>query len=195
MASHVGYALLFFFVWRVFRPGSRWAAALFTACVVVLAIGGVGLALTLQPGESVARPDGPARTWLLVSLAARLVGYLWAAIESFGYYAKLERRMKLGLADPRTASRFYYWGVCTSAVVGIWLTLGAEQLVPWVAARPVVSQLTSALLGFVVAGSLSIAFFPRGNAAAAQGGTANTPAEGPHATGDPSRAERASLHG
>ena len=52
ICNHVGYALLFFFVWRVFRPEEGWAALLFSACTAVLAIGGIGLALTLAPDES-----------------------------------------------------------------------------------------------------------------------------------------------
>lgn len=168
VASHVGYGLLFFFVWRVFRPNQTWAAALFFACVGVLAIGGVGLGASLQLGESISRPESDARHWLLVSLAARFVGYAWASIESFRYAAMLKRRLRIGLGDALTARRFTYWGVCTTAVVLIWANLAAEQLIPAVAEHPAVTQLVSALLGFVVAGSLSVAFFPRGAARAAE---------------------------
>ena len=177
IANHVGYTLLFYFVWRVFRPGQRWAAVFFVLCLAVLAVGGVGLGLTLLPGESISRPEGPARTWLMVSLFARVAGYLWAAIESFRYYAMLKRRLKIGLGDPETANRFFYWGVCTAAVVCIWATLVAEQMVPAVAASRGAIELSSALLGFVVAGSLSLAFFPGrrqtadASAGAAQAGT------------------------
>ena len=180
VASHVGYGLLFFFVWRVFRPNETWAAVLFFACVGVLALGGVGLGVSLQLGESISRPESGARLWLLVSLVARFVGYLWASIESFRYAAMLRRRLRIGLGDPLTASRFNYWGVCTTAVVLIWANLAAEQLIPVVAEHPALTQLISALLGFVVAGSLSVAFFPRG---AARGSAATVDPSGlePHA--------------
>lgn len=161
IANHVGYALLFYFVWRVFRPEQRWASVFFVLCLGVLAVGGVGLGLTLVPGESISRPEGPARTWLMISLFARVAGYLWAAIESFRYHAMLKRRLKIGLGDPETANRFFYWGVCTAAVVCIWATLILEQVVPAMAANRGAAELTSALLGFVVAGTLSLAFFPR----------------------------------
>jgi len=161
VANHVGYTLLFFFVWRVFRPSERWAALLFVATTVVLAVGGIGLGLTLELGESISRPEGPARSWLLVSLGARFTGYAWASIESFRYASMLQRRARIGLGDPATARRFFYWGVCTTAVVLIWVNLAAEQLVPAMSRNPALTLVISALLGVVVAGSLSAAFFPR----------------------------------
>ena len=170
----VGYALIsaaviltYLFVWRVFRSGARWAACLFFACTGVLLLGGVGLAITLVPGDSISRPTGVAAVWLTVSLVARLVGYGWAAIESFRYWSMLKRRVAIGLADVATANRFYYWGVCTAAVVCIWFNLLAEQFVPWLVENPALSQMLSAVLGFVVAGSLWIAFFPGSTSAEA----------------------------
>ena len=161
ITNHVGYLLLFVFVWRVFRPSEKWALALFLSCSAVLVLGGIGLAISLAPGETLTRPTGPAATWLSVSLLARLVGYTWAAAESFHYYGMLKRRLKLGLADPVMTSRFFYWGVCMTSVVGIWLNLIIVQLVPAFADQPAYSHLISAVLGFAVAGSLSVAFFPR----------------------------------
>ncbi len=178
VASHVGYALLFFFVWRVFRPTDASAAALFFVCVGVLAVGATGLGLTLELGESISRPAGEGRFWLLVSLVARFVGYAWASIESFRYSAMLKRRLRIGLGDPLTASRFYYWGVCTTAVVLIWTNLAAEQLIPAVGDHQAITALISALLGFVVAGSLSFAFFPRDAAAQTTSGAAASEADG-----------------
>lgn len=160
VANHVGYALLFLFVWRVFRPGVGWAAVLFFACALGLVVSGAGVAMTLELGESISRPTGPARLWILVSIVTRLIGYVWASVESLRYYGKLKRRAKLGLSDLRTANRFFYWGVCTSAVVGIWLNLGVEVWAIGIFEYAELSRLISAVLGFVVAGSLSLAFFP-----------------------------------
>jgi hypothetical protein len=92
--------------------------------------------------------------------------YAWAIFESFHYYVMLKRRLVLGLADPLIVDRFFYWGVSTSAVFCIWLNLVVRALMldsEWVLA---ISDLVSALLGFVVAGSLSLAPFPRRSAQA-----------------------------
>jgi len=163
-SNHIGFALLFLFVWRVFRPREVWAAGLFTVSTLVLWTGGIGTAIHVMPGGGIPGRDIPPDLWFWLSLCSRFVVYGWATFESFHYYAMLKRRLALGLADPVVADRFFYWGVCTSAVFCIWLNLAARAAfmdLDWVLA---VSDLVSALLGFVVAGSLSLAFFPRKNA-------------------------------
>ncbi|MGH0030411.1 MAG: hypothetical protein ACQGVC_11520 [Myxococcota bacterium] len=158
--SHLGYIALFVFVWRVFRPDSGWALVLVSLCTAGLLAGGVGIALTLQPGQMLSA-RGAGGGWFWLSLGARIVVYSWASLESFHYFSMLKRRAKIGLADEAIARRFYYWGVCTTAVVCIWLNMALQQLAPADAGYLPWANLVSALLGFVVAGSLWRAFFAR----------------------------------
>ena len=162
-SNHVGFALLFLFVWRVFRPREMWAACLFFVSTAALLIGGVGTAIDLVPGGGVPGRETAPDLWFWMSLNSRFVVYAWATFESFTYYVKLKRRLALGLSDPVIVDRFLYWGVCTSAVFCIWVNLAIRAVMfdsDWVRS---ISDVVSALLGFVVAGSLSYAFFPREN--------------------------------
>ena len=161
VANHLGYVLLFLFVWRVFRPSAAWAMLLFLACSVAAIVGGASTALSLEPGAGLPGSHTPADAGFWISLTARFVGYGWAMIESFRYYALLDRRRRLGLADPTVVARFFHWGVCTAAVVCIWTTLAIQQLLDPAHPFQNATDLISALLGFVVAGSLRSAFFPR----------------------------------
>jgi hypothetical protein len=161
VSQHLGYAFLYLFVWRVFRPRETWAACLFFVTTGLLVVGGVGTAIGLTPGGVLPGRTGPADLWFWVSLGSRFVVYAWATFESFHYHAMLKRRLALGLADPVLVGRFFYWGVSTSAVFCIWVNLAVQALMldsPWFASIP---DIVSTLLGFVVAGSLSLAFFPR----------------------------------
>ena len=83
----------------------------------------------------------------------------------------------LGLADPLIVRRFLYWGVCTSAVFCIWMTLAVRALMAGSVWLFPVFDIVSALLGFVVAGSLWLAFFPS-KAAVAE--STSSRAEGTH---------------
>ncbi len=160
IANHLGFALLYLFVWRVFRPSEAWAACLFVACLAALLVGAGGMAMELVPGEGFSGRTTPGSVWFWSSLNSRFVAYGWAAVESFRYYGLLKRRLALGLAEEEIVDRFFYWGVCTSAVFLIWVNIAVVALVQgssWVLAT---SNLVSALLGFVVAGSLFLAFFP-----------------------------------
>lgn len=163
VANHLGFALLFLFVWRVFRPRDLWGALLFGTCSIALAIGGLGSALSLQLGDQLVGPLATGDLWFWISIGSRFVGYGWATFESFRYYAMLRRRVEIGLAQTDMVSRFFYWGVCTAAVELIWVAAAAQRIAsPQSMIQPWVS-VVSALMGFVVAGSLWQAFFPRSN--------------------------------
>lgn len=167
--SHVGFGLLFFFVWRVFRREETWAAILYGLCTTGLLFGGMGIAVELQPEQILSGRSAPNNIWFWMSLSARFVGYGWAAIESFRYYGMLKKRLELGLAEASVVSRFFYWGVCVSAVVCIWVNMAVQQVIANDPAVQASSHLVSAVLGFVVAGSLWVAFFPRASRIVASG--------------------------
>ena len=159
-SNHAGFALLFLFVWRVFRPRETWAIGLYVISTGVLLVGGIGTAVDLVPGGGVPGRTIPPDLWFWMSLNARIVVYSWATFESFHYYVMLKRRSALGLADPLIADRFFYWGVSTGAVVCIWLNLAIRAVMMdsvWIRS---ISDVVSSALGFVVAGSLYFAFFP-----------------------------------
>jgi hypothetical protein len=153
--SNCGYALLASFVWRVFRPGSRAGRLGFAACVAGLAI---GLAAQWWQSEPTPVPVAHAGFWL--SLATQIGAYLWAASESFGYWWMLRKRVALGLADPLVANRFLLWGIGTSAVIGIWLHMGASIARRAQASMTDVDFLVIAALGFTCAVTCWIAFLP-----------------------------------
>jgi hypothetical protein len=161
ITSHVGFCLLFVFVWRVFRPRVPWAAVLFVLLSVMLFAGAIGMAIEHEPGGAVMGRDVRGDVWFWSSLGARFVGYGWAAIETFRYYAMMKKRLALGLAEEAVTSRFYYWGVCTSAVVVIWISAAARDLLAGSQALVALVEIVTPLMGFVVAGSLWLAFFPR----------------------------------
>jgi len=162
MFSHIGFLLLFIFVWRVFRPDEAWATALFLACAAALLIGGAGIGMAVEPGgASPAREAEVGGVWFWLSIAGRFAGYTWAAIESFRYHALLKRRLKLGLADEGVVARFFYWGICTSAVVVIWIATAAQNLLLESEGLVAIAGLVTPMMGFVVAGSLWVAFFPK----------------------------------
>ncbi len=111
----VGALTLWGFTWRVFRPGSGWAAALFALATCVVVMGFVGEALTT--GFGVGRIDV---LWSRLGVLARGLAYLWAAIESLRYFVALRRRIRIGLGDPVVMNRFLLWGIATSAASGIY---------------------------------------------------------------------------
>jgi hypothetical protein len=94
------------FQWRVFWPGARWPLALMALFVGGMAVGWVGYAVS--GGLATGRYEG-AWVWLLY--AGMLATNLWVGIEPLVYYAKLRKRVPLGLADPLVADRFLLWGL------------------------------------------------------------------------------------
>ncbi len=110
-----GALTLWAFTWRVFRPDSRWAAALFSlaACAVVGGFVGEGLTTGFSGGNFDA-------VWSQLGVLARGCAFLWAAVESFRYFGLLRRRLRVGLADPVLVNRFLLWGIASSTAFGIY---------------------------------------------------------------------------
>jgi hypothetical protein len=169
IAAHsIGLFGIWVFTWRTFRPESRWvrgvvggvAVALF-ACFAAIGIGD-RFAVHIVPGPVY---------W--ASLAVRIAGVAWMTFESFRYWALLQRRLRIGLADPLVANRFLLWGVWAATVTLLnlsdplaraWYCAVAgttTELIPEVARHMivVVVALTSAL-GLVAAACLFLTFFP-----------------------------------
>jgi len=141
-----GALTLWGFTWRVFRSDSRWAAGLFSLALCGVVAGFVGEGFVTGFGGG-----GFDAVWSQLGILARGLAYLWAAIESFRYFALLRRRLRIGLADPLLVNRFLLWGIATSAAFGIYAValvnlLGStSQDVAAGVFRPTWALLTSAL--------------------------------------------------
>lgn len=155
-ASLSGYALLAFFVWRVFREKEAWALVAFMACAGILFASFVARVA----GDNLAGTES-REIWFWLSLAAQTVIYVWATTESSLYYLKLRRRQRLGLAEPLLAQRFLLWGIGTGAVALIWVYQALTTLLmspEWLDSAANFAPIS--LLGFVCAVSIWFAFFP-----------------------------------
>jgi hypothetical protein len=121
-----GVSLSYLFVWKVFRPASRSAQALFW-----LATG--ALAVTVVPLSG--NPTAPAEVGPLTALGdlVRIGGGVWGAFESLRYYTIMRRRLRIGLAEPALTNRFLLWGLGCVATAAIFLatsTQARQLLVP-----------------------------------------------------------------
>lgn len=148
-------AALYLGTWRVFRPGSRLAAA---------AVGLAGLALAASvPGQAwtagyVHATGGGA--WYWIGFAARAGAFLWSTAESLRYARLLGRRARLGLAEPVVVDRFRLWALCCGAVsggFGLYLLSHLSGVNPATSA-PVLA-LTS-VIGVIAGAALWLAFAP-----------------------------------
>jgi hypothetical protein len=84
----------------------------------LILMGGLGYPVLAQFGSFL--PDGE-RVWLLYGQIGVVV-FLWSGIESLRYFARLRKRLKIGLADASVADRFRLWGVgalCAGSVTTI----------------------------------------------------------------------------
>jgi hypothetical protein len=93
-------------IWRIFRPGERWARALVTGLGVWLAASWAACVLS---GRPVLPDDLTLANGAFV--AGRLAVYACGAFEAFRYTGMLRRRLALGLADPISAHQILLWGI------------------------------------------------------------------------------------
>jgi hypothetical protein len=128
LAVAVAYTCLVVFTRRVFRPDSR--AGLAAAVVLVAALVGSALwdaTLALVGSERHLASALTAPT--LIAGSSVMCTYLWAAAESLRYRAIVDRRIRVGLADPVVSNRLLLWGLMSLFVtVGILLNMTAGFL-------------------------------------------------------------------
>ena len=149
----VGVACQMLFTWRVFRPHERWAAGVFAATLVLLAILLAGYA---SAGE-LANPfyRGP---WFWAEVPVLVLGLAWGAGESLAYWAKMRRRLRLGMADPVVTNRFLLWGIAIAAGV-VALALPPLFALFGQGGHAVLAGLT-ACAGLVALTGYALTFFP-----------------------------------
>jgi hypothetical protein len=122
--SIVAYLL---FSWRVFRPESRWAAALVVLCTLALAVGWTGELVT---GRFELVPERFAKPWFWIAFVPRIVCMGWSAVEGLTRWRLLRRRVRIGLESPLLANRFLCWGLAALAEVMIYVVAGVALLGP-----------------------------------------------------------------
>ena len=105
------------FLWRVFRPGERWAGLLVAALVAcsVSAFCGFAWHGTFSTAEI-------PTLWLGVEFVGRIGSPCWLVFEASRYHGLMRRRLQLGLADPVVTNRFLLWTLAGGFSLGILLT-------------------------------------------------------------------------
>lgn len=151
---HAGALCLAFFTWRVFRLDAAWARLAFGA----LAAGAIVAVLGGGQGTRGAAQNGAA-FW--IGFWCRALPFGWAAFESGLYFARMRRRVHLGLADAFVAQRFLFWAVGSGLVFWIFaqsavlLALGADP-------NDGAPLLLRSVIGLGASAALWWAFFPPG---------------------------------
>lgn len=156
----LGFAGFYVFTWRVFRPGSRLAVALTmlgsgaalvaTAATVLLAIG----------VESNEEKFNIVRGWEILLFTSAAAGFLWSAVEAFGYHAMLRRRLALGLADAIVTNRVLLWGLVGGSAGAALLIMTVLRLLDVNYLSAPVALFTAAVCGSLASGFLYLAFMP-----------------------------------
>jgi hypothetical protein len=144
------------FNWRVYHPDSG------VARTVVLVAGLLLLGSAVYSGlESGFTRELPSSPRSLMRSALQIGCLLWGSVESLLYFAKMRRRMALGLADPVVTNRFLMWAIGAGAAgigslvgtVAMLVTGQTTMAVGWVMA-------SSSMHGLVAAIAIGLAFIP-----------------------------------
>jgi hypothetical protein len=156
----LGFAGFYAFTWRVFRPGSRWAAVL-TVLGAGTALVATGATVVLAFGiESSEEKFRIVRSWEIPLFISAAIGFLWSAVEALHYHAMLRRRLALGLVDRVVTNRVLLWGLAGASAgtaLVIFTLLPLANLNPLTAP---VALFTAAACGFLVSVFLYLAFLP-----------------------------------
>jgi hypothetical protein len=159
VATAAGFSLLLAFTRRVFQPDARWARVLTVCGVLVLAAVVTHICVQVRKHGAIDVEKVPLRDTLLLT-GTVTAAYLWTAWESLRYHGMMRRRVKVGLADPVLADRFFLWGVMAlDAAVGVGITMVAAVLQVDSMRSPTVMLLSSAT-GLGQAALLMLTFLP-----------------------------------
>ncbi len=160
IALGISVIAVFSFTWRVFRPGSGWAAG-FTALTslgVAVMVGMTIHQIASSPQEMSSLEAGGA--WTSALRLPYGVWYGWTAYESLRCYAMGRRRLAIGLGDPVVVNRFLVWGCMgvleTLANIGA-LIPEMQGLSPF---RNTAGALIMAANGLVGTGLMFLTFMP-----------------------------------
>jgi hypothetical protein len=107
--------------------------------------------------------QGPLTPHTLLRSTLQIGCLLWGAAESFAYWLKMRRRVKIGLADPVVSNRFLMWAIGAFAA-GWGTAVGTvAQIVTGVATTELGwVMVSSSMHGLVAAIAIALAFIPPG---------------------------------
>jgi hypothetical protein len=151
--------MVILFVLSVFRPHERWAKGL--AALLFTALWGGHLGWELENGY---RSSGPGNAFWCLRYAVIWSYSLWTMVESYHYYARMRRRLAIGLADPLLVNRFFLWGTgalgtalatWTSSLPFLWVDQ-PDRLLAWLPAV----QIGIATIGVATVTLYSLPFVP-----------------------------------
>lgn len=146
LTLNLGSACLAGFTRTVFRTGEPIGRWIMGALLCASFGGFIGLAV--GPGFVGPGIDGPFG-WL--GFAGRTATFAWASAEAFLYWARLRRRLPLGLTAPEMVHRFFCWGVGAGAATLIFLSNGVRQILGFHDPTAPISAIPSAVLGLTAA--------------------------------------------
>ena len=158
LAIALGIACFARFPYSVFRPQKSWARVL-TLAIALLGFASVAGCIVAVTGASNAAAAGRAiQTSALGLVASVALSLAWNAAESFAYYAKMKRRLAIGLADAQTTHRFLLWGIASTAGVLQTVVVAGLRASGLVIIAPM-PALTISLVSLVTASCWWLAFF------------------------------------
>ncbi|HEU4427213.1 MAG TPA: hypothetical protein VFT98_00530 [Myxococcota bacterium] len=159
LAMAAGWAGVFAFTQRVFRPGVEWAKALAGAGIAAFAyllVASIAFDLRAPDAATVRSLENPVRWFQIPAMCVNA----WTATEGFLCWAKARRRLALGLADPLVVNRFLLWGVVgVSSLFSVAPSFLIELAGGDGTGSPV-ARLSTAVSGLVCAAALQLAFLP-----------------------------------
>jgi hypothetical protein len=135
---------------RIYRPGAHWTKPLLAALSLVMLAATVGTVVIPPPRSGHAFWTG---------ILAIVPLWAWAAGESLALARTLNRRARLGLADPVVVNRILLWGVSGVIVVAMTMVSFVARLL-WGPVLPPAAGLANALLGIGAALVIWLGFFP-----------------------------------
>lgn len=156
LALFIGAASQYLFAWYVFRLRDAWARPLCFAAILLLA--GAYAGDILENGL-INRSAGGVWFWMGMLLRLGVLG--WNAAESFAYWARMRRRLRLGLADPVVTNRFLLWGLGSGvAFLGSGIGAAVIALLGFGASRSPGLGLVLSVHGAIAAVAMWLAFLP-----------------------------------
>jgi hypothetical protein len=156
----MGFAGVYVFTWRVFRPGSRWAVALMalgSAAALVATAATVWLAIGIESGEEKFRL---VRDWEILLFTSAAAGFLWSAAEGLRYHAMLRRRLALGLADAVVTNRVLLWGLTSTSAGAALVIITLLRLADVNYMSAPIALFTASGCGCLASAFLYLAFLP-----------------------------------
>jgi hypothetical protein len=148
----------FVFNWRVYHPKGRVA-------LTIVICAGLGLFGTWA-FSGIAHGFGDAARVTPQSLVRSFLQIgclLWGAGESFVYWTKMRRRVRIGLGDPVVANRFLMWAIgAFAAGWGTAVGTGAQIVTGVATFQDGWVMVSSSLHGLVAAVAIALAFIPPG---------------------------------